>query len=110
LRLVDTRMARSAGLEPATSGLLGTCSIQLSYERIGLLALAFGVWTVCNHRLDAPNPPLIRSFECPPLCNEPRLILGWEFAFVSIFRPHHLSGTGSHAALDGGVLGISEEF
>ena len=48
-------MARSAGLEPATSGLLGTCSIQLSYERIGLLALAFGVWAVCNHHPDAPN-------------------------------------------------------
>ena len=27
-------MARSAGLEPATLGLEGRCSIQLSYERI----------------------------------------------------------------------------
>ena len=29
-------MARPAGLEPATYGLEGRCSIQLSYERIAL--------------------------------------------------------------------------
>ncbi len=34
-------MARPAGLEPATYGLEGRCSIQLSYERIAVTYLAF---------------------------------------------------------------------
>ena len=31
---MDTKKVRSAGFEPATHGLEGRCSIQLSYERI----------------------------------------------------------------------------
>jgi hypothetical protein len=32
--VLPNRVARSAGLEPATHGLEGRCSIQLSYERL----------------------------------------------------------------------------
>ena len=48
-------MVRPGGLEPPTLDLVGPCSIQLSYGRVGLLASAFGVRSVCNHLPDAPT-------------------------------------------------------
>ncbi len=43
-RSVRHRMARPAGLEPATPGLEGRCSIQLSYERVHRQCIKAGTW------------------------------------------------------------------
>ena len=51
-------MARSAGLEPATLGLEGRCSIQLSYERESLIMLIVLVGA--------------DGFEPPTLCSQSR--------------------------------------
>ena len=51
-------MARSAGLEPATLGLEGRCSIQLSYEREFLIMLIVLVGA--------------DGFEPPTLCSQSR--------------------------------------
>ena len=68
-------MARSAGLEPATLGLEGRCSIQLSYERIFLtLKLNWSGQTDSNRRPSAPKADAL------PGCAMPRLIkkiYGW---------------------------------
>ena len=49
-------MARSAGLEPATLGLEGRCSIQLSYER-----------SIAKYKLVGAD-----GFEPPTLCSQSR--------------------------------------
>ena len=70
-------MARLAGVEPATLGLEGRCSIQLSYKRILVGVERFELPTSCSQSRRAtklrytPNLNLLfmQSFE-PPCCEE----------------------------------------
>ena len=56
-------MARSAGLEPATLGLEGRCSIQLSYERT--LIKKWSGQTDLNRRPSAPKADALPDCAMP---------------------------------------------
>ncbi len=65
-------MARSAGLEPATLGLEGRCSIQMSYERSKTKAYSLKNWSGqrdSNPRPTGPKPVAL------PGCAMPRIVV-----------------------------------
>ena len=66
-------MVRPAGLEPATLGLEGRCSIQMSYGRIVLItSLKWSGWRDSNSRHPAPKAGAL------PDCATPRIICSSE--------------------------------
>ena len=58
-------MARSAGLEPATLGLEGRCSIRLSYERKFIPIKKWSGQTDSNRRPSAPKADALPGCAMP---------------------------------------------